>query len=81
VKRRPQVVQRFGRASERCLSRSGLGVLKDDDVNFTEIDVVLVVLSGDVNGVPRVGGVGIAASRPEARSWASKGFSAGGEAS
>ena len=40
MKRRPQVVQRFGRASKKSFNRSGLGILKEEDVNVTDIEVV-----------------------------------------
>ena len=70
MKRRPQVVQRFGRASKRCLRSSGLGILKEEDVNFTDMDRVawlLETLEGGMKGVPKVGVVDVAESRPEAR--------------
>lgn len=84
MKRRPQVVQRFGRHSKRCLRRSGLGVLNEDEENFTYVEVVVlsivvcILLTGGGKTDPTLHGADVAGSKPEARSWAISGFSAGG---
>lgn len=80
------MLHRFGRASKRYLSRSGLGVLKDEDVNLRDMDGVplyvasLLASSGAVKDGPRVGGPGVAGSKPDARNFAIRGFSTGGGA-